>query len=48
MILFIQRNIFLIRFQFNLMKRKGVYPYDYMDSPSKFNDTVLPSIRRVL
>ena len=30
--------------QFNLMKRKGVYPYDYMDSPGKFNDTELPSI----
>ena len=30
--------------QFNLMKRKGVYPYDYMDRPSKFNDTELPSI----
>ena len=28
--------------QFNLMKRKGVYPYDYMDSFSKFNDTKLP------
>ena len=24
------------------MKRKGVYPYDYMDSFSKFNDTELP------
>ena len=24
------------------MKRKGVYPYDYMDSFSKFNDTKLP------
>ena len=30
--------------QFNLMKQKGVYPYDYMDSFSKFNDTELPSI----
>ena len=30
--------------QFNLMKRKGVYPYDYMDSFSKFNDTKLPNI----
>ena len=30
--------------QFNLMKRKGVYPYDYMDSFSKFNDTELPQI----
>ena len=28
--------------QFNLMKRKGAYPYDYMDRPSKFNDTKLP------
>ena len=27
---------------FNLMKRKGVYPYDYMDSFRKFNDTELP------
>ena len=28
--------------QFGLVKRKGVYPYDYMDSFSKFNDTELP------
>ena len=28
--------------QFNLMKAKGVYPYDYMNSFSKFDDTVLP------
>ena len=28
--------------QFQLMKAKGVYPYDYMDSFSKFNDTQLP------
>ena len=28
--------------QFQLMKEKGVYPYDYMDSFSKFNDTQLP------
>ena len=28
--------------QFNLMKRKGVYPYDYMVSFSKFNDRELP------
>ena len=27
------------------MKEKGVYPYDYMDSFSKFNDTQLPSRR---
>ena len=30
--------------QFGLVKRKGVYPYDYMDSFSKFNDTELPPI----
>ena len=28
--------------QFELMKEKGVYPYDYMDSFSKFNDAQLP------
>lgn len=25
------------------MKQKGVYPYDYMDSLDKFNNTQLPS-----
>ena len=30
--------------KFNLVKRKGVYPYEYMDSFSKFNDTELPPI----
>ena len=35
--------------QFNLMKRKGVYPYDYMDSHCKFNDSSVTSLlRRVL
>ena len=28
--------------QFQLMKKKGVYPYDYMDSFSKFNKVELP------
>ena len=28
--------------QFNLMKQKGTYPYDYMDSFQKFDDTHLP------
>ena len=28
--------------QFNLMKQKGVYPYDHMDSFEKFNQTELP------
>ena len=26
-----------------LMKQKGIYPYDYMDSEEKFNDQQLPS-----
>ena len=26
-----------------LMKQKGVYPYDYMSSFDKFNDTQLPT-----
>lgn len=25
------------------MKQKGVYPYDYMSSVDKFNDTQLPA-----
>ena len=28
--------------QFDLVRRKGVYPYDYMDGLSKFQDTKLP------
>ena len=28
--------------QFNLMKRKGIYPYDHMDSFDRFNETQLP------
>ena len=36
------KKYFTDQVQFNLMKRKGVYPYDYMDSPGKFNDTELP------
>ena len=28
--------------QCRLMKEKGVYPYDYMDSFSKFNEICLP------
>ena len=29
--------------KFNLMTRKGIYPYDFMDSFEKFNKTELPS-----
>ena len=29
--------------KFKLMKQKGVYPYDHMDSFEKFNETQLPS-----
>ena len=29
--------------KFELMTRKGVYPYDYMDSFEKFNKTELPT-----
>ena len=36
------KDYFTYPIQFNLMKRKGVYPYDYMDSFSKFNDRELP------
>ena len=29
--------------RFNLMTKKGVYPYDYMDSFDRFNETQLPN-----
>ena len=35
------REYFPNELQFHLMKAKGVYPYDYMDSFSKFDYTVL-------
>ena len=38
------KEYFIDPIQFTLVKRKGVYPYDYMDSFSKFNDTELPQI----
>ena len=36
------REYFTDQIQLDLMKKKGVYPYDYMDSFSKFDDTELP------
>ena len=30
----------------NLVTRKGVYPYEYMDSPSKFTETSLPPLEK--
>ena len=35
----------LEEYKFKLIKKKGVYPYDYMDSFSRFNETSLPSIK---
>ena len=32
-----------IKEQFNLMKQKGIYPYDHMDSFDRFNETQLPN-----
>ena len=29
--------------KFALLLRKGIYPYEYMDSWEKFNETTLPS-----
>ena len=37
------RKYFSDKNQFKLVKKKGVYPYDYIDSISKFNDAKLPS-----
>ena len=32
-------------YDLDLLTEKGVYPYDYMNSLSKFNDKELPSIQ---
>ena len=32
------RDYFPDEEQFNLVKKKGIYPYDYMDGSEKFND----------
>ena len=32
----------------NMMKQKGVYPYDYVDSFEKFNEKQLPPKKRFL
>ena len=29
--------------KFNLLRKKGIYPYEYIDDYSKFNETQLPS-----
>ena len=37
------REEFPIQHEFELIKRKGVYPYDYMDSFARFDESRLPS-----
>ena len=37
------REEFPIQHEFELIKRKGVYPYDYMDSFTRFDESRLPS-----
>ena len=37
------REAFPIAHEFELIKRKGVYPYDYMDSFARFGESRLPS-----
>eukprot|EP00952_Eustigmatos_sp_NYUAD-ZCMA_P012330 49583-Eustigmatos_ZCMA.PRE.1 len=33
---------------FQLIRRKGVYPYEYMDSWERFNEAKLPPLRHFL
>ena len=37
------REVFPIQDEFELIKRKDVYPYDYMDSFARFDESRLPS-----
>lgn len=37
-----KKEYFTDNSQFVLTKKKGVFPYDYMDSTNKFNETLLP------
>ena len=37
------REAFPIQHEFQLIKRKGVYPYDYMDSFARFDESRQPS-----
>ena len=38
------KKYFLVEEEFQLIRQKGVFPYSYVDSFSKLNDTKLPSI----
>ena len=38
------REAFPIAHEFELVKRKGFYPYDYMDSFARFGESRLPSL----
>ena len=33
----------LEEYKYKLIKKKAIYPYDYMDSSNRFNETSLPS-----
>lgn len=37
------KSIYSNDLEFNLLKRKGIFPYDYIDSVEKLNENVLPS-----
>ena len=41
---FVKEEKFSIE-QFNLLKQKGIYPYDYITSLETLNETQLPSIK---
>lgn len=37
-------NVIGYKSKLKLLKRKGVFPYEYIDSFDKYNDTSLPSV----
>lgn len=44
--LHINQNYYKNDDTFKTMRKKGIYPYEYMDSFERYNETILPSISK--
>ena len=45
-LLHISKNYYMDNDIFDIMRKKGIYPYEYMDSFKRFNETRLPNIEK--